>query len=271
MNPEKGTVTSKDGTTIAFEQSGRGPVVILVAAALADRADTSKLAKQLAEQFTVINYDRRGRGESSEVKPYTPAREVEDIEALIDGAGGSADLFASSSGAALALDAANQLGPKVKKLVLYEPPFIVDASRPAMDEGLADEIDRLVTEGRNKDAVKLFFTKGMGIPGVGVFFMRFMPGWSKMVGMAHTAAYDLKLLKGTQSGTALPSDRWSAVNALTLVMTGAKSEPFFHTGAKALADLLPDAQHRIMERQHHGSVVMAPKPFSEAVTAFFQR
>src|SRR6185369_14958996 len=134
------TVTSKDGTRIAFDQIGNGPVVVLVDSALASRAICAKLAILLAKDFTVINYDRRGRGDSTDTQPYAVQREVEDIEALIDGAGGSAFIFGSSSGAVLALEAANKLSAKVKKQVLYEPPFIVDDSRVPMPEGFLEQV-----------------------------------------------------------------------------------------------------------------------------------
>jgi pimeloyl-ACP methyl ester carboxylesterase len=119
------SVTSRDGTTIAFERAGTGPPLILVAAALSDRRDTRKLATLLAPSFTVINYDRRGRGASGDTPPYDVGRECEDIEALVKEAGGSAFLFGSSSGAVLALEAAAR-GVGVEKMVLFEPPFVVD-------------------------------------------------------------------------------------------------------------------------------------------------
>src|SRR5215472_2209403 len=119
------TVKSRDGTLIAYEQTGAGPVVILVSAALVDRDGSRKLARQLASSFTVINYDRRGRGKSSNTEPYAVEREIEDLEALVKAAGQPVFLFGSSSGAALALDAGSRFGARVKKLFLYEPPFIV--------------------------------------------------------------------------------------------------------------------------------------------------
>lgn len=144
---------------------------------MADRGGTAKLAKHLSAHFTVINYDRRGRGKSTDTPPYSVVREVEDIEALIDSFGKPAFVFGSSSGAVLALEAANQLGAKVAKLFLYEPPFIVDDSRPPMPAGLSAEIRALAGAGSRNDAVKAFFAKGMGIPGFAVTLMRWlMPG-----------------------------------------------------------------------------------------------
>jgi pimeloyl-ACP methyl ester carboxylesterase len=261
---------SKDSTEIAFEQSGQEPAVILVASALSDRSDTVKLAALLAEHFTVINYDRRGRGASGDTKPYAVEREVEDIAALIDAVGGPAFLFGSSSGAVLALDAANGLDGKIKKLALYEPPFIIDDSRPPMPNDLIDQITALVSANRRSDAVKLFFSKGMGIPAIGVFMMRFMPEWSKAKAMAHTLPYDFTIMAGTQAGAPLPAQRWASISSPTLVLTGEKSEAFFHSGAQALADLLPNAQHRILKGQHHGSVVMAPKVIASEIVEFFK-
>ncbi|HLE28879.1 MAG TPA: alpha/beta fold hydrolase [Anaerolineales bacterium] len=264
------TVTSKDGTSIAFEQSGTGPALILVEAALADRSGTAQLAKHLAEHFTVINYDRRGRGESTDTQPYAVEREVEDVEALIDATGGSAFVFGSSSGSVLALEASSKLGGKVKKLFMYEPPFIIDHGHPPMPDDFIKQVTELVSAGRRNDAVKLFFTKGMGIPAIAVTMMRLlMPGWSKMAGMAHTLPYDLTVLIGTQTGKPLPAKRWASATAPTLVVVGGKSEAFFHAGAKALAGLLPDAQYRALEGRDHSAVLMASKAIADAVEEFF--
>jgi pimeloyl-ACP methyl ester carboxylesterase len=270
MNHTEQTVTSRDGTTIAYEPSGQGPVVILVSSALADRSDTRKLAQRLSQSFTVVNYDRRGRGRSTDAPDYAPEREVEDLEALIDAVGEPVRMFGNSSGAILALDAANALRHKVVRLALYEPPLIVDNSRPPVSESLPDQMSRLVAAGRRSEAVKLFFRSAMGIPPVGVAFMRFMPGWSKSVAMAGTAAYDLTILRGLQSGEPLPAERWASFTAPTLILTGQKSEAFFHSGAKALAAVLAQAEHRVLPRQHHGSVAMASQPIVEALVDFWK-
>ena len=264
------TVTSRDGTTLAFERRGGGPVLILIPAALSMRSGTAKLARLLSSGFTVVDYDRRGRGESTDTGPYSTSREVEDLEALIDAAGGAAYLFGSSSGAALALDAAARLGGKVCGVFVYEPPFIVDESRPPMPAGLSGEIQSLVSAGRRNEAVKRFFTAGMGIPKLAVSLMRWlMPGWSQMAAIAHTIPYDLALLAGTQDGRPLPADRWAASTAPTLVMVGSKSERFFHGGAQALAGLLPQAEYRVLSGGSHASVMMSPGALAEAIRRFF--
>src|SRR5512137_163645 len=144
-------VTSKDGTAIAFDKTGQGPAIILVGGALSDRSAAVPLASLLAPHFTVFAYDRRGRGDSGDTAPYAVEREVEDIDALIDTAGGSAFVFGHSSGAVLALEAARGLSHKIPRLALYEPPFIVDDSRPPMPEDFRARLQGLLAEGRRGD------------------------------------------------------------------------------------------------------------------------
>ena len=265
----QGSVRSKDGTSIAYEKAGNGPVVVLVSSALADREATRRLARLLADRYTVINYDRRGRGSSGDTRPYAVQREAEDIEALIEQEGGTAFVFGSSSGAALALEAASRLNGRVKALFLYEPPFIVDASRPPITADLRRRISELLASNRRGQALKVFFVEAVGVPSFGVTIMRFaMPGWSKMVGMANTTLYDLALLEGVQNGTPLPKNRWAA-NMPTVVMVGSRSEPFFHSGARALTEVLPHCEYKTLEGGSHGTVVLGPQPIAAAMVQFF--
>ncbi len=269
MGAVQKTAISKDGTVIAYEQSGSGPALIVVSGALADRSGNRRLARHLSDLFTVINYDRRGRGASGNTSPYTIEKEVEDIAALVDASGGSAFLFGSSSGSVLALDAAAHLGPKVKKLYMFEPPFIVDSSRPPMDTTLSAAIDRQIAVGKRGEAVRLFFTKGMGIPSFGVTMMRFlMPGWSKMCSMAHTIPYDLLILDGTQAGQPLPAERWKNATVPIKVSVGGRSEAFFHSGAKGLIETLPSSQYQSLDGLNHGAVLLAPGALAKDVQGF---
>ena len=264
------TTISKDGTLIAYEQTGSGALLILVSAALTDRDGDRPLAKQLASSFTVLNYDRRGRGKSANTEPYAAEREIEDLQALVNTSTRPVYLFGSSSGAVLALDAANRLGTKVAKVFLYEPPFIVDKTRPPLSESLLNEVNAALAAKHRAGAVALFFNKGMGIPKPGILFMQLlMPAWADMVKLAHTAPYDLMILAGTQSGKPLPRDRWCHANAPTMVAVGAKSEPFFPSGAKALAGLLPTVSYKSLDDLDHSAVLMAPQAIATAVRQFF--
>lgn len=264
------TVHSKDGTKIAFDQIGSGPVIINVDSALADRTICAKLAALLAKDFTVINYDRRGRGDSTDTQPYAVEREIEDIEALIDATGGSAFIFGSSSGAVLALEGANKLASKVKKQVLYEPPFIVDNTRAPLPGDLLERITTALAAGKRSDALKLFFSIAMGIPGFFIFIMRLMPSWSKFKAVTHTLPYDLAIMSDTQQGKPLSKSRWAAASMPTLVLTGGKSEPFFHKAGDALPEVLPNAKHKILKDQDHGSAVMSPAVIASEMIQFFK-
>jgi len=269
MGAVQKTAISRDGTVIAYEQTGSGPTVILVSAALADRSGNRRLARYLSDRFTVINYDRRGRGTSGNTRPYTIEKEVEDVEALVNASRGSAFLFGSSSGSVLALDAAAHLGTKVTKLYMFEPPFIVDSSRPPMDKTLSGAIDRQVAVGNRSEAVRLFFTMGMGIPPFGVTMMRIlMPGWSKMCVMAHTIPYDLSILDGTQAGQPLPVERWRGASLPIRVAVGGRSEPFFHSGAKGVVQILPSAQYQPLAGLNHGALLLAPAALGRDIQDF---
>ncbi|OZM72111.1 alpha/beta hydrolase [Amycolatopsis antarctica] len=268
--PVNTTVVSADGTKIAFEQHGSGPAVILVASALADRSDTKKLTALLAEQFTVINYDRRGRGASGDAAAYAVDREIEDIAALIEHAGGSASVFGSSSGAVLALRA-TAAGLNVGRLALYEPPFVVGDGDFGPPKGFASHIGSLLADGKRGDAVKYFMTKAQGMPAFMVNMMRIVPGeWSKLKQLAHTLPYDIAVMGDTQQGAPLRAAQWSGAAVPTLVLTGGKSPDGFHNAARATVGVLPNATHDTLPGLNHGAVVMAPKKIAPALSAFLR-
>jgi pimeloyl-ACP methyl ester carboxylesterase len=245
------TVLSKDGTRIAFDRVGKGPAVILVDGALCYRASgpAGPLAALLAGRFTVYTYDRRGRGDSGDTGPYAVGREVEDLQALIDAAGGSAYVYGISSGAALALEAASRLGG-IRKLALYEAPFIVDDTRDPLPGDFLARLNDLVARDRRGDAVRLFM-KFVGVPGFVIAIMRFMPPWSKLTAVAHTLPYDITIVKDYQTGRPLPSGRWSSVAAPVLVMDGGKSPAWMRNATRALAAAIPGAEYRTLAGQTH--------------------
>lgn len=260
-------VMSKDGTSIAYDKTGNGPALILVDGALCYRASgpNGPLAEQLKKDFTVYTYDRRGRGDSDEKKPYAIMREVEDIDALIHEAGGSAYVFGSSSGAALALEAAKHL-PAIKKLALYEAPFVVDDSRPAVPEDYLDQLNEQVASGRRGAAIKLFMRKGVGVPAIFVAMMPLMPAWKKMKAIAHTLPYDTMLTVDHQRGEPLPAEAWSSVTVPTLVGVGGKSPAWMNNAMQALANELPNTKHRTLEGQTH---IVKPEALAPVLTEFF--
>src|SRR5215211_2177358 len=181
MRSEIETVRSTDGTTIAFDRLGSGPPLILVGGAFSRRSFRKlvELAELLARDFTVINYDRRGRGDSGDTPPYAVEREIEDVQALIAAAGGSASVWGWSSGGALALRAAAS-GVRFERIAVYEPPFVVDRSGHVPPADLAVRLERLVAARRRAATVRLFMTEGMGLPRVFVGLMRLTPFWSQL-------------------------------------------------------------------------------------------
>jgi len=181
------------------------------------------LATLLAERFTVINYDRRGRGDSGATQPWAVEREIEDIDALIEAAGGSASVFGISSGAALALEAASR-GLAIEKLAVYEAPFIVDDRSPVQDDYLA-RLEALVAADRCGDAVRLFMKEGVGLPAMFVALMRVMLAWSKLKAVAHTLPYDAAIMDDYQKGNPLPNGRWASVKMPTSWRSAARAPP----------------------------------------------
>jgi pimeloyl-ACP methyl ester carboxylesterase len=245
------TVVSKDGTRIAFDRAGSGPPVILVDGAMCYRASgpLAAIAKLLAPHFTVFTYDRRGRGESSNVQPYAVAREIEDLQALIDEAGGSAAVFGISSGAALALEAAHR-GLPITRLALYEAPFIVDDTRTPIPPDFLSRLDMAVASNQRGEAVSMFM-KLVGVPAIFVTLMRFLPPWKKLTAIAHTLPYDMAIVSEHQHGRPLSRQRWTGATMPAVVIDGGKSPAWMRNSARTLAEVLPRAQYQTLAGQTH--------------------
>jgi pimeloyl-ACP methyl ester carboxylesterase len=260
--------TSRDGTHIAYDELGEGPPLVLVGGAFNTRTfgPNGGLAPLLAEHFTVINYDRRGRGDSKDTAPYSVEREIEDLEALIEEAGGSAHVFGISSGAALALEAANR-GLAIDKLALYEAPFIVDDSRAPVPDDYRQRLEGMVASDRRSDAIRLFMRQGVGVPAVFVAMMRIMPAWSKLKAVAPTVIYDAAIVDDYQKGRPLPSDRWTSVTMPTRVAVGGKSPDWMRNAMRELADVLPNARHSTLEGQTH---IVKPEALAPVLVEFFE-
>jgi len=245
-------VTSKDGVEIAYETRGSGPALILVDGAMCYRAfgPMPHVADLLAPSFTVTIYDRRGRGESGDKPNSAVQREIEDLDALIGAAGGSAMVYGISSGGCLALEAAIKLGGKIKKLAMYEPPYNAEpAARPQWDEYRAG-LAKALAEGRRGDAAALFLTL-VGTPADQVAGMRQAPVWPMFEAIAPTLAYDAAAIGDDRVA---PVKRAAGVKAPTLVMDGGANltmMPFMHASAAALTTAIPGAQHRTLDGQTH--------------------
>jgi pimeloyl-ACP methyl ester carboxylesterase len=248
-------VTSEDGTHIAFDRLGGGPPVVVVGGIFCTRQTTRALAEELAGQFTVLNLDRRGRGDSGDTPPYAVEREIEDLAALLAAAGGSAAVYGHSSGAGLALRAA-AAGLPVTRLVLHEPPYggdDEDGRREARQ--MAEDIRAALAEDRRADAIRRFFADS-GMPPEMVDGMSADPG---MQAVAPTMVNDLEVMGDFEGGT-IPEDLVRAVTVPTLVIAGGTSPDFFRETSDRLAALLPDATYVTLEGHDHGAPAEAVAP-----------
>ena len=256
--PNVGFVTAKDGTRIAFEKVGKGPALVVVGGALSQRNGGKALAGKLMDRFTVYTYDRRGRGESSDTKPYAVDREIEDLDALIAQAGNKAYLYGVSSGGALVLQTAAKLGPeKVPRLALYEPPYGQDARAFNQQK---DRVNQLVETGKPGDAAA-FFLSAIGMPPQVLEDMKRSPEWEGMKKIDHTLVYDYEVL-----GDGNVPDSIERIRVPTLVMVGEKAMPFMHPSADRIAELVPNAQRTTLKGQSHQA---SPDVVAPLLSEFF--
>jgi pimeloyl-ACP methyl ester carboxylesterase len=247
-------VTSKDGTSIAFERDGGGPAVILVGGAIDDGSENAPLVPELALTFAVFNYARRGRGESGDTPPYAVEREIEDLEALIAEAGGSAHVFGASSGGALALEAA-AAGLAIDRLAVYEVPYTMDDDGPHWNRRDIPEVEELLAEGRRGDVVELFM-RTVGSSEEDIAGARALPFWPALEVLAHTLAYDAACI----GYGPVPTTRLAKVTQPTLVATGGGT-PDSHAGglpagfmdraADAITASIPRAERQIIDGVGH--------------------
>ena len=253
------TVRSKDGTTIAYDRRGSGPPVVIVGGALSERGAAANLSDALAGRMTAIAFDRRGRGDSGDTPPYAVEREIEDIAALIDAVGGSSFVLGHSSGGVLSLRAA-EAGLPIRRLAVYEPPFIVDDSRPPLPDDYASHIDELIAAGRGAEAVEYFMATGPRVPAQVIEGAKQSPAWAGMTSIAPTLSYDNRIMGDTMAGDPSPLRRWSTLATPVLVMAGGDSPASMQNAAAALAAVLPDVTTRTLAGQTHGAAaeVLAP-------------
>jgi pimeloyl-ACP methyl ester carboxylesterase len=247
MWPRTTTVLSADGTPIVLETYGDSrPAIVLVGGALNDRRTFVPLAKRLADQFTVVTYDRRGRGDSGEVLPWAVERELEDLAAVVDAAGGSAYALGVSSGAVFAAEAA-AYGVPILGLLLIEPPFIIDDTRPRLAADFPARLQELVKQDRYGDATELFLVQAVEMPAEVLAPMRSAPLWKDLEALAPTLAYDVMVM-----GDFTIPDHWAtAITVPTLVIDGGESRDWRRNTAQVVADLLPDGRRLTMDGHPH--------------------
>jgi len=257
---------SRDGTKIAYDKQGTGPPLILVDGALtvhSSGGSGAELAKLLAPRLTVYGYDRRGRGESGDTLPYEIDREIDDIDALIDHAGGSAFLYGHSSGGPLAMLAAVRLGSRVSKLAMYEAPYNNDPDAQESWSQYLGELDKTLSEDRRGDAVALFM-RFVGTPAEQLDAMRRAPFWPGMEAVAPTLAYDHAEILGEP--WSVPTELAARVSVPALVMSGDAGLPFMPDAALVLSQSMTHGQLKILKGQTHA---VDPAVLAPVLTGFF--
>ncbi|MFD6453499.1 alpha/beta fold hydrolase [Nocardia sp. NPDC055165] len=239
--------TSKDGTELAYDVSGDGPALVYITGATCFRRfrPIAGDVRVFATRFTVYNYDRRGRGDSGDLQPYAIEREVDDIEAMVDAAGGRAILYGHSSGAALALEAAVRMPDKIDRVVIYDAPYVHDETERASYAELAATVRALLDQAKNARALKAFL-RGIGMPGAFVALLPLFPGWTTMKALAPTLMYDIAITE-----TLPPVQRFEEIRVPVKVVVGEKNPTGMHQVSRELAAAIPQASHRVLAGQDH--------------------
>jgi pimeloyl-ACP methyl ester carboxylesterase len=255
------TTKSADGTVIAYDRTGEGPTLIVALGAFCDRKSFVP-PESLTSVFTVYTYDRRGRGGSGDIQPYSVEREIEDLAAVVSVApsGGPVFVFGHSSGAALALRAAAE-GVPVAAIVAYEAPFIVPGSRPVADDP-GPRIREMVEAGRRGDAVRYWMTDVVQAPPGVLARMEGSPMWAGLEALTHTLPYDIELT-GDQG---IPADLLATITVPVLVVGGGKSPDWFQRTVRETAAAVPGARLVTVEGYDHG---VPPEVIAPVLTEFF--
>ncbi|WP_433578488.1 alpha/beta fold hydrolase [Nocardia brasiliensis] len=266
------TITTPGGVDLAFDRivGGTAGTVILIGGAFSYRKFPKlvELAEILARQYglTVVNYDRRGRGDSTDSPGvYSVENEIDDLAALIEAVGGRAAVFGWSSGAGLALLAAASGRVRgITKVVAYEPPFVTDKENFVPPADLAARLHEMIAADRRAEVVRYYMTKGMGMPWLLAAVMRFTPFWKSLLATAPATAHDWAIMGPYMRGAALRPAEWAGVEVPTLVISGTKSGPLLRSAARAITAVLPNARHEEVAKLSHNPKIALLAPVSGA-------
>jgi pimeloyl-ACP methyl ester carboxylesterase len=251
---------SADGTTIAYDRTSDGPPLVLVGGALSDRHGGGELVPLLAAHFSVVTMDRRGRGDSGDTPPYSPAREVEDLKAVIDAVGGTALVHGHSSGAVLALEAA-AAGAALTRLSVYEPPYLTDSTGGKESGATARKIQEAIGRGDVGTAVEVFM-RSTGAPFDPA--IRESPWWPGLVAIGRSLPYDMALV----GDSSVPAKRLAKITVPTLGLYGGASPPWARASIEAVTAAIPGATQDVLRGQTHGA---APEVLAPVLIEWFLR
>ena len=265
---EMKTVTSEDGTKIAYKITGSGPpLVLLHGSGVSDhrRWEIAGVCPSLAEHFTVYAIDRRGRGMSGDNEEYAFEREIEDVAAVVDSIDEPATLLGHSYGALIALETALRTDD-ISKLILYEPPISADGQKLTSDEVIA-EMNDLLDEGKNEQAVILFFREIGGLTPVEIETFQSSPGWQDRINGAHTLPREEQAIAGYKFHPA----RFAEITVPTLLISGGESPQIYRNATKAVHETLPDSRISVFEGEKHVAMNNVPDRFIDVVLGFARK
>lgn len=256
-------ITSKDGTAIAYQRSGKGPPLVLVHGTTADHTRWRPVLPPLEEHFTVYALDRRGRGESGDngANHYSIEREFDDVAAVVDSLGEPVNLLGHSYGAICSLEAAVRTD-NLRKLVLYEPP--IPAGVEIYPRASVERIQAALASGDNDGAVATFLREIARVPPHELELLRSLPAWQGRVAAAHTILRELQ----TAETYVFDPERFQRMNTPTLLLLGGDSPQFFQLAIRAVQSALPDSRITVMPGQQHTAMNTAPDLFVREVVGF---
>jgi len=257
------TVVSLDGTTIAYEQTGNGPPLLLIHATGCDRSHWMRSLPELTRHATVYALDRRGRGQSGDTDRYAIERDVEDILALIAAIGEPLHLLGHSYGAIIAMEAALRTD-RLGGLILYEPPLSVGPGRAPSP--LGDKLVALMATGDREAVLVTFLQEGPRYPPEVIAAQQARPDWSYRLTFAHTLPREAQALERY----VFEPGRLADLRVPTLLLLGSQSPPFFRQAIEALDTALPDSEVVVLQDQHHNAMEAAPRLFAGQVHRFLR-
>lgn len=258
------TVTSADGSRIAFWREGSGPPLLLVHGGVCDHLAWYYVLPFLAKKFTVYTYDRRGRGESGDTPPYSVEREVEDLAAMLAAIGEPAHLLGHSAGAMLALMAAERCDDLLS-LMLYEPAFLIEGVRKPPGPEVLEQMKSLLAAGERDEVIRMAIRQTVEFSEDQIGAMEVGPGWEQLRSVAHSIPQDWELW-----GQPFIAERVSAVRTRTLLLMGSESPLWLKAAARAVLATLPHATLEVLEGQGHHATITAPQMFAKAVLKFVE-
>jgi pimeloyl-ACP methyl ester carboxylesterase len=259
--PVMATITSKDGTRIAYSRSGSGPPLVLVHGTTADHTRWARVLPELEPHFTVYAMDRRGRGGSGDAADYAIEREFEDVAAVVDAIGEPVFLLGHSYGALCSLEA-SILTDKVRRLILYEPPIPIEG--PLYPPGVPERIQGLVDAGDPEAALVVFFREVVRMPDREFEVYRTLPVWKVRITLAPTIARELTIERGYR----FQPERFAQFSIPTLLLLGGDSPPIFRQVIDVVSPALPASRIAVMPGQQHVAMDTAPELFLKEVIAF---